>query len=35
VAERREISRVLTTDVRDFTAVRIGPRHEKALTLVP
>jgi predicted nucleic acid-binding protein len=35
VAERREISRVLTTDVRDFTAVRIGARHEKALTLVP
>lgn len=35
VAERRGISRVLTTDVRDFVAVRIGPRNEKALTLVP
>ena len=35
VAERRGISRVLTTDVRDFVAVRIGPRYEKALTVVP
>jgi predicted nucleic acid-binding protein len=35
VAERRGISRVLTTDVRDFTAVRIGSRYEKALTIVP
>jgi len=35
VAERRGISRVLTTDVRDFAAVRIGPRHERALILVP
>jgi predicted nucleic acid-binding protein len=35
VAERRGIDRVLTTDVRDFTAVRIGPRYEMALTLAP
>ena len=35
VAERRGIRRVLTTDIRDFTAVRIGPRYERALTLVP
>jgi predicted nucleic acid-binding protein len=35
VAERRGIPRVLTTDVRDFTAVRVGPRYERALTLVP
>jgi predicted nucleic acid-binding protein len=35
VAERRDISRVLTTDVRDFGTVRIGPRHERALTIVP
>jgi predicted nucleic acid-binding protein len=35
VAERRGIRRVLTTDVRDFTAVRIGRRYERALTLVP
>jgi predicted nucleic acid-binding protein len=35
VAERRGIARVLTTDARDFAAVRIGPRHDRALVLVP
>ena len=35
VAERRGISRVLTTDLRDFTAVRVGARWEQALTLLP
>lgn len=35
VAERRGISRVLTTDARDLGAVRIGPRYDRALTLVP
>jgi len=35
LAERHGIHRVLTTDVRDFTAVRIGARYERALTIVP
>lgn len=35
VAERRRISRVLTTDRRDFGALRIGPRYDKAMILVP
>lgn len=35
LAERRQIYRVLTTDHRDFTAVRIGPRLSRALELVP
>ena len=35
VAERRKIYRVLTTDRRDFSAVRVGPRFTQALELVP
>jgi predicted nucleic acid-binding protein len=35
VAERRRIHRVLTTDRRDFAAVRIGPRLSLALELLP
>lgn len=35
VAERRQVYRVLTTDRRDFGAVRIGPRFTRALDLVP
>ena len=35
VAERRHIYRVLTTDRRDFTAVRVGPRLTRALELLP
>ena len=35
VAERRRISRVLTTDRRDFTAVRVGARWDRKLELVP
>jgi len=35
VAERRGVSRVLTTDRRDFGAIRVGPRFDQALTLVP
>jgi predicted nucleic acid-binding protein len=35
VAERRHVYRVLTTDRRDFAALRIGPRYERALTLLP
>lgn len=35
VAERRKIYRVLTTDRRDFAAVRVGPRYAQALELVP
>jgi uncharacterized protein len=35
VAERRRVYRVLTTDRRDFAALRIGERHTRALTLVP
>ncbi len=35
VAERREVFRILTSDVRDFSAVRIGPRYDRALSLTP
>ena len=35
VAERRHIYRVLTTDRRDFTAIRVGPRLTRALELLP
>ena len=35
VAERRRIYRVLTTDRRDFTAIRVGPRLTRALELLP
>ncbi len=35
VAERREVFRILTSDVRDFSAVRIGPRYDPALSLTP
>jgi predicted nucleic acid-binding protein len=35
VAERRRIHRVLTTDRRDFGALRIGERFDQALTLLP
>jgi predicted nucleic acid-binding protein len=35
VAERRQIYGVLTTDRRDFTAIRVGPRLTRALELLP
>ncbi len=35
VAERRQVYRVLTTDRRDFSAIRIGPRFTRALDLLP
>jgi predicted nucleic acid-binding protein len=35
VPERREVYRVLTTDRRDFSALRIGPRLSRALELPP
>lgn len=35
LAERRQVYRVLTTDRRDFGAIRIGPRLSRALELVP
>jgi predicted nucleic acid-binding protein len=35
VAERRKIFRVLTTDRRDFSTVRVGLRFTQALELVP
>ena len=35
VAERRRIYRVMTSDRRDFRAIRIGPRLTRALELVP
>lgn len=35
VAERRHVYRVLTTDRRDFGAVRLGPRLTRALELLP
>lgn len=35
VAERRRIKRILTSDRRDFAAVRVGRRYETAFELVP
>jgi len=35
VAERRSIYRVLTSDRRDFGAIRVGPRLSRALDLLP
>jgi predicted nucleic acid-binding protein len=35
LAERRGIYRVLTTDRRDFTTIRIGPRLARPLELLP
>lgn len=35
VAERRGIYRILTSDRRDFGALRVGPRFTRALELVP
>lgn len=35
VAERRKVHRVLTTDRRDFGAIRVGPRFSQALELLP
>ena len=35
MAERRKVYRVLTTDHRDFGAIRVGPRFTQPLVLVP
>ncbi len=35
IAERRRISRVLTTDRRDFEPLRVGPRWDRHLEIVP
>lgn len=35
LAERRRVYRVLTTDRRDFSAIRVGPRFAQVLELVP
>jgi predicted nucleic acid-binding protein len=35
LAERREVYRVLTTDRRDFSALRVGLRFSRALELLP
>jgi predicted nucleic acid-binding protein len=35
VAERREVYRILTTDRRDFGAIRVGARFARALELIP
>jgi predicted nucleic acid-binding protein len=35
VAERSGVHRVLTTDRRDFGALRVGPRFDRKLTIVP
>ena len=35
VAERRQVYRVLTSDRRDFGAIRVGPRLKQALELLP
>jgi predicted nucleic acid-binding protein len=35
IAERRQVYRVLTTDRRDFSTIRLGPRLNRALELLP
>ena len=35
LAERRNVYRVLTTDRRDFSAIRVGPRLSQPLELLP
>lgn len=35
VAERRRVFRILTTDRRDFYALRVGRHFDRALTTVP
>lgn len=35
IAERRQVYRVLTTDRRDFGAIRVGLRFTRALELLP
>ena len=35
VAERRHVYRILTTDRRDFGAIRVGPRLTRPLELLP
>ena len=35
VAERRRVSRILTSDRRDFSAIRVGRRLNRAFELVP
>jgi predicted nucleic acid-binding protein len=35
IAERRKVYRVLTTDHRDFGAIRVGPRFLRPLELLP
>ena len=35
LAERRKVYRVLTTDRRDFSAIRVGPRLSQALEVLP
>jgi predicted nucleic acid-binding protein len=35
LTERRAVYRVLTTDHRDFSAIRVGPHFSRALQLVP
>jgi predicted nucleic acid-binding protein len=35
VAERRRVYRILTTDHRDFGAIRVGERNDRPLSLVP
>lgn len=35
VAERRRVYRVLTSDRRDFSVIRVGPRLTRALVLLP
>ena len=35
VAERKRVFRVLTTDRRDFSAIRVGARFTKALRVIP
>jgi predicted nucleic acid-binding protein len=35
VAERRQVHRILTSDRRDFSVIRVGPRFTRSLELLP
>ncbi len=35
IAERRRVYRILTSDRRDFGAIRVGPRFTRAFELLP
>ncbi len=35
IAERRRVTRILTIDRRDFTALRVGVRYDRRLEVIP